>query len=685
MIKRSYEVSVKSTSSLPIIIAICLLVTPHLVIPDIIQISNLPKTNAIIFLNLIGIVTLAISHLNRPKGECLLRYDHSSLWILALYLFYTVYVLWGLTWCVNKQLCINNLLKMTACYFPLVALCFLKIEKSNMLLMMKGLSIGAASCAFIALYQWLTSTVPDFMRAPPSWSFLNKNFTASYCTIATFPSLALWILATRSGSRYLWLLMTLLNSLFVFHAFARASWLGLLAGVLLFSALILFSPARKWKLSPGNKKRIVEILIFSSLFFAGTFINNGKLESRLGEVSPRIQNALNFNQATKTNQPDNTDVPKEAKVNQQVNSFENRLLHWENIVFMAKSHFPIGVAEGNFQIHYPRYDSKVNPTNSNSKDKYLRYAHNEYLEIVSELGVAGIIILLVLLFLFLRSVKAILFNSLDKGIFIVNAAALASLTAMGLICMASSALHWPVHNYALALLVYLALPKHLIEKPLPFVPSKLLIYFLIPLCGIGIFLTLKSHLKRVQYERTYQISGFYFKNGDRSKAYNLIESAALIYPYDQLANQQYANLLCAKGDFKQSITYAKRIAKVYPYDFRNNYNLATALIQTGQRQQSIEPLERCLEVDPIDLDVTLKLSVALRETNWERSNLLLDGVIASMQDKPLVHILKAENLMLQERENEAAMTLIEAGNKYPGNKEIEKAFNDFGFKIYSIN
>lgn len=667
--------------------ALCLLITPHLIVPDVIHISSLPKLVSIIGFNLLGLFALAVSLLLSPGQKnikLIFCYNRSSLIIASVFAIYVLYTLTSLAWTVNQQLAIENLVKHTAGYFPLLLLGFLKIERREILLLMKCLSIGAASCAFIGLFQWLTGQVPDFVRIAPTWSFLNKNFTASYCCMALFPSLALWVLYGGTRSKWIWLLVTLLNSLLVFHSFARASWLGLAVGGVVFLALIVLSFSTSRFIS-AIKARYPEMLVFIGLFLLGTFINESRFEGRFSDFGQRIADTADISLDPDSSEPGDLD-PGFTNSLAGKGSFAGRLLYWQNILVMIKNEFPLGVGEGNFQVHYPRYDSSVNPTNFNTKFKYLRYAHNEYLELLSELGLVGILLLPMILYVLTRSgIRVIQRCHTDITSNLIVISGLSAVVAIMLVCAASSALHWPLHNYALAVLFILAFHNFADEAATFRIEiPRYIMYGPILLCVLLIYSLLSYYTLRNRYEQDYQKSGFYYKRGEHQKGLELLKKAADMLPYDQLANQQYANVLCSRGEFEESLAYSSRVALYYPYDFRNNYNLGTAYLQTKQMLSAIPPFERCLEVVPSDKDVSLKLAVLLRNIDWQRSYGLIDSVIKNGKGDPKVHILKAENLMLQNKQGEAARVLIDAGKLFPGDQSLRAAFESFGFRMFSI-
>jgi O-antigen ligase len=85
-------------------------------------------------------------------------------------------------------------------------------------------------------------------------------------------------------------------------------------------------------------------------------------------------------------------MPIAGTVNVQSSSSGSRLQIWSNTAKMIEDNFPAGTGLGSFEQVYHRYEpvDNIGPV-------YVNHAHNEYLEIVAELGLPGLILLLVFL------------------------------------------------------------------------------------------------------------------------------------------------------------------------------------------------------------------------------------------------------------------------------------------------
>ncbi|MDP0494997.1 MAG: O-antigen ligase family protein [Verrucomicrobiota bacterium JB024] len=587
--------------------------------------------------------------------------------LLAIYLFYLIYAVCSLTWAVNPQLALANIAKNGLAYAILPIVILFGLSNAQFLLIMKGLALGAASCGLVALLLWVSGHTPDITFAAPAWSFLNRNFLASYCMIAFPASVVLWMRAQGRGGKWLYGGATLCLLLFIFHSFSRASWLAVLTEITLLGVFV-FRQLKKSKrgLHP-LVKRGPEFLIFALVFFAGTFINDGRFESRLKEISPRIEDALPMQENT-------ADTTGE---NSTGGSFQTRLKYWQNILVMARDNLPLGVAEGNFQVLYPKYDGAVYPTRFNTIKTNLRYAHNEYLEIVTELGVGGLFILLGLLGVFLHNLMDFIRHDEDRLTSLIRFAGIAGIVGVIVNTLASSVLNWPLHNFALACLCCFALPRRSSDIKI-FRPWRLC-GPLVTLTGAACVLLVLVHFKdRLQFERQFQTCRQLYNEGFTNEAMHNLEDVCERVPLDQRANQQYAHVLCMNGEFEKSLRYSGRIAEVYPYDFRNNFNVGLACAQTGDREGAIAAFERCLTVVR-DIQTSLKLAVLLRDSDMERSDRLLASVCEREEAPALAYILKAENEILQNQRKKSAKTLLEGWRHFPGNAEIKKTFNDFGF------
>lgn len=173
------------------------------------------------------------------------------------------------------------------------------------------------------------------------------------------------VLFTRVGP---WLLFSLISaaaaSLALVFSWSRGAWLGFIAGS---AILILFGPKRL-------RHGIFLLLILGILFIGGLrlgltvgFAPAASIADRLGGF--RDEFTLG-------------DV-RGVDINDANYAVLERLAHWQAAIAMARDNFWTGVGFGNYETTYPEY-ALINWPDA------LGHAHNYYLNLLAEIGVAGL-------------------------------------------------------------------------------------------------------------------------------------------------------------------------------------------------------------------------------------------------------------------------------------------------------
>jgi len=195
-----------------------------------------------------------------------------------------------------------------------------------------------------------------------SSTFAHPNALASYLSMV-IPLSVYFMLKARN--KIIYILILVLNSVCLITSFSRA---GIGAFIIISSLILIF---KKVKEKISLKKMIIYtitfILIISlTIFFLITISGENRL----------------------------VDIQKTGK----------RMGIYLSTINMIKTHFVFGVGPGNFKIFFDKYKTDEL---KNMRLKFLRrvtHAHNEYLEILAENGIAGFIIYICILFLFTRTI-----------------------------------------------------------------------------------------------------------------------------------------------------------------------------------------------------------------------------------------------------------------------------------------
>jgi tetratricopeptide (TPR) repeat protein/O-antigen ligase len=198
-----------------------------------------------------------------------------------------------------------------------------------------------------------------------SFTFVNHNHYAGYMEMITMICVGLAV-ANKGLKRILSLSLGVIAALAVIFSLSRGGLLGLAGGFLFF--FLFFALCR------GRRRVFVLGLGLIILVLTGLFVHGD-----LGPVLDRFETL---------------EMPLETGV--------GRLLLWNDTLKMAADNPWFGSGLGTFMYVYPRYQSFA----SGAGGYIIKHAHNDYLELIAETGVAGFLpVLLAVICLFVFSLR----------------------------------------------------------------------------------------------------------------------------------------------------------------------------------------------------------------------------------------------------------------------------------------
>lgn len=648
------------------LLAFSLSVAPLLQHPGIIRISNCPK-QAWLYLSA-GLIFLmsACILLIKQKSLVFRKPSAEGFFLPALIVLFLAYGLLSSIWAINHYILLEQWQQWFIASLPFGFYCFFGHTTQDLQKIQTGLVIGAALNALLGLFQFWLDIAPDYQRAIPAGGFLNKNFAASFSVMALPSAFVIWHRSSAKMYRLSWLLAALVISLLIFHSFSRGSWLAGLISVAL-TALWL----KRLRITNRDSIHLsgYELILFVALFAAGTCIGQGTVEPRWMEARQRVENALDF-EAT----------GEKASDSKSANTLAHRFQFWQNIVHMAKKEFPLGVGEGNFKIAYPKYANSVVVAKFDTKNVGLYYAHNEYLEVVAESGLMGLLLVCGLaISLYGNSLRSCKPMSIDDKLLILSGSC--SVLGLAVNTLVSSPLHWPLHKYTfIVCLLFVFFPAKRFNPigSLPKLPSLIIM----AIAGLVLLYTGSIQFRnRVQSESMYKKAMVLMKEKQHLDALKYARFAADLLPYDTKPNMLVSAILLRTEEFWAAESYIEKVEKLIPYDYNSNYNAYNYYIRAGENKKAIEALERVLTVIPHDTNSKQKQAVLYREIDMLESTKLLEDLIQNEEADPINFILLAENAVINNEHDKARAILIEAREKYPNDTVILEAASSFGISI----
>ena len=345
----------------------------------------------IVFTGILGFasVTITAAFFSFSKSE--------ALYVTSKYLIEIVYLLVTFFLLVNKKITLNTLQKSILLFVSVIVL----------ITFFQMLSLKELGETLIHNTK-LTATSA------------NKNLVSSILYLSLpFLISFIWLKSLKKFWKY-FVLFNLVSVLCILYVLQTTTvFISLIVFVVCFILLLLLVKIFR-KVSVKFSKismLIISFLVLLSIVFLSYFTDNDFFSKYVNRGDEIVLNNVGGDD-------NSADVLVEKKavansrdlVKKSFHTFDLRLSLWNNTIQMYKEHPVFGVGPGNWQIFYPKYG--LNTINDKAtRDGFTTYQrpHNDWLWIVSELGIFGLIFyLLVVIFSIIYLVKNS-FESSDVG------------------------------------------------------------------------------------------------------------------------------------------------------------------------------------------------------------------------------------------------------------------------------
>ena len=182
-----------------------------------------------------------------------------------------------------------------------------------------------------------------------------------------------WIWRTRQRHRWKWVLLPIYIVAILF-AGARAAWIMLTVGIVLFAIQITYVEKAKWGV------RIILVMGVLTLVAIGGALQNPFLKARIEQTSGLLSgNYAAIDAAT-----------------------SHRLPIWKVALQVTRDHWINGIGPRGFRYIYPEYGEKDDPFLVGNPDEGPTHPHQLLLEVATETGAIGIVGYLFVLIYFAR-------------------------------------------------------------------------------------------------------------------------------------------------------------------------------------------------------------------------------------------------------------------------------------------
>jgi len=290
------------------------------------------------------------------------------------FLIFIIYALLSTNWSVDYGLYTENSIKLVS-----LSLIFLLASQINNIKQIQTLfyicTFAASVVSIIGVLQKFNLNPFNFLQtSPPASSFINKNFASNYLDLIIPINFILLILSSCKKTSWLLALALSLNISYVLIIVSRGSWLALVVFFILFliaANKLSFLKEKLITFSAVNKAPLLVLFIIPILLFNLPGVNGRVLKDQAENFSPY--------KATSSS----------ARANSYLTSFD-----------IIKDKPVFGVGFGNFHIAFQSYKRDLN--SDHKVETNLLRLHNDLLQLFVELGLIGVGLFLLLIFVTLK-------------------------------------------------------------------------------------------------------------------------------------------------------------------------------------------------------------------------------------------------------------------------------------------
>lgn len=554
-----------------------------------------PDLHMAAYLQVLGCLLAVVLFVQRVTArQWVLRFD-------GLFLLLSLVV----TWALLSLLWAHNLYDASVKLFNWLAAllgAFLVVQvirtPRHLRFFMEALFWSGVALALLGIAQYLYGVNWVAQAFPPAATFGNRNMAAQYYLL-TFPlGVALYLRNDKRLMGWFYAFGAALIVIATLYTRTRAAWLALLFALVILCGFFLYEIGRS-RNPFANKRGNVAIMAAAVFILIAAHFNAKGAHWFGGEI---VEIA--------------SETAQEVRFDGAGNG---RISVWANTLAMIGDHPVLGVGLGNWNVEYPFYHTRVFVDRQMGLKTQFRNAHNDYLEIVAELGViGGLLIVWVAVAIFRKFLKVLADETHEFRTMLV--------------CLFA----------ALAAIAVDALFSFPFQQPVPLFLTFIYMSLLASLC--------RSHPQMAAWWRG---QGFGVRINRNAIGYALIALFVVGFVVMLAVNvrlyqsQQYfwkAKIEQGRKDYESMLSAARRAHQLNPHRDRLLYLVALGHHERGEYHEAIEYFERALVSYPYLLQVLPNLSLSYWHAGYPEKALEKWQILESI--RPHDHRVAAEIALL---------------------------------------
>lgn len=503
-------------------------------------------------------------------------------------------------------------------------------------------------CGIVSGIGVLQSTI-GFDKIPqtfvPGSTFGNRNMGAQFILFGLPIAVYLTRTETRLGFRLIFLLLGVLILAYQYYAGTRSVALAMAVQMCLLLPWLFLGHSRKSRIKFFIVSGIAVFLTVVSIF---AVFYRDRLESQ------SIQG-----------------------VEMSLGTLNTRMPAWLNTLPLIEDHILVGTGIGNWKVTFPKYSQRILSDGLIAVDFRLDQLHNEYLQLVSELGLIGGILFLILVFFFCRDVIRYLISEDRRDKSLQYLTIVCVIAGLSLTSFFSFPWHMPMHTLLTVTFLGLMSRFHQSKEPRTINIKK----GLSRLLGIAIVLPLVLlsswfHYNQIQAEEWMQRSIFQ-ETQSVEMALRYAKKAQRLNPWNFQAQMKIGYAQTNLGDFNQAERSLLAFLERYPYSLSGMALLSQAYISVNQFGKAALWYEKMLEIKPSSLIARRNIGILYlyRLNRPEEGIEYLKEVLSyDPDDKSLMELV--ENYKRVGNFDEARQILLYLSERFPDNETYRDALND---------
>ncbi|MFC2172076.1 tetratricopeptide repeat protein [Acidobacteriota bacterium] len=505
----------------------------------------------------------------------------------------------SLVWAHNRYEGLMTWMHWTACALLYwIGLHSLRDRKDVVRLLMAFFFSGFC-VALLGITQYLFQVDWIPQTRPPSSTFANTNLAAQY-VVLTLPLGVVFFLRTRrrlAASGYALAVTSM--ACFPFYGVVKAGWLALFIQTAMFCTFLTIE--RKNQIF-SKKHKVLLAALSCGVFF---------LMFNLTPAGFRWRFSQSYEEVTSMLKPPGTqDVDQNTFSKEPVrNSLRERKICWLNTLAMIGDHPLRGVGLSNFQIQYPIYSRRTAVDLTFGENMFFHRTHNDYLQVLSELGLLALFPLAWLCFALARIAYRSVRDETDGETRLFAAGIITGLLGLFVTAFFSFPFQSSIPPLGfccfLSALVVLVDPPVRLSKearPVPtdisvkrtaFKAGALLVIMLGVLAGVAVFqyrwIRSDIHFKKMGTAFARSNWPIALEEGRFALQYNPSRKK-LYYPLGMTHNQL--------GQYQEAIQALTKADAAYPYTLFTLIELGHAHAYLGNYQKALDHYRRALALKP---------------------------------------------------------------------------------------